>query len=121
VTTNTASGAILIYAPDEHTREAFKSALNKHLPLIVTESRGQCLAALAQKAPIKKAFFSACTVEGNADMELFERISASNPGLKMIAVGDHATESITMQAVRHGATGYIILPVKAGELLTLAR
>jgi DNA-binding NtrC family response regulator len=112
---------ILIYAADEYAREMLKAALVNHLPLIITEDRGQCLDILQQKTNIKKAFIAACDAEDNADLELFEEILELKPELKVIAVGDHDTEDIAAKAVKHGAAGYIILPAEANAILTLAR
>ena len=112
---------ILIYATDEYTREMLKAALINHLPLIITEDRAQCLDVLKQKTSISKAFIAACAGKGDADLELFEEISELKPELKVIAVGDHDTEDIAAQAVRHGAAGYIIIPAEPNAILTLAR
>jgi DNA-binding NtrC family response regulator len=112
---------ILIHAADEYTREMLKAALINHLPLIITEDRAQCLDVLQQKTRINKAFISACSQEGGADLELFEEISALKPELEVIAVGDHDTEDIAAQAVRHGAAGYIVIPAEPNAILTLAR
>jgi DNA-binding NtrC family response regulator len=112
---------ILIYATDEYTREMLKGALSNHLPLIITEDRAQCLGVLKQKTALHKAFIAPCNKKGKADLELFEEILELRPGLKMIAVGDHNTEDIAAQAVKHGATGYIILPAETNAILTLAR
>ena len=110
--------AVLIFAENEHTREAIKSALADHIPLIVTEDHTQCMSALQQKAPIHKAFIG---VSDENDLGIFEEISALKPGLKLIAVGDHNTENTAIEAVRVGASGYILLPAKAGEILATAR
>ncbi len=113
--------AVLIYAADEYMREMVKSALINHMPLIITESRAQCLEALSQKAPINKAFISAVSEEDDADLALFEEILNLKPDLKVIAVGDHDTEDIAAEAVRHGAAGYMVVPSEANAILTLAR
>jgi DNA-binding NtrC family response regulator len=112
---------IFIYATDEYTREMLKAALINHLPLIITEDRAQCLNVMAQKTTANKAFIAACTKKGKADFELFEKILELKPELKMIAVGDHDTEDIAAEAIKHGAGGYIILPAEANAILTLAR
>jgi DNA-binding NtrC family response regulator len=113
--------AILIYAADEYLREMVKAALINHMPLIITEHRAQCLEAINQKAKIDKAFISSCTENDEADFELFEEILKLRPDLKLIAIGDHDTEGITIEAVRHGAAGYILMPAEANAILTLAR
>ena len=113
--------AILIYAADEYAREMIKSALINYLPLIITEDRAQCLEALRQKAVIQKAFIAAYDQNGDADLKLFEEISALKAGLSVIAVGNHDTEDAAAEAVHCGASGYIIVPAEANAILTLAR
>lgn len=112
---------VLIHAPDEYTRDMIKAALMDHLPLIVTQDRLQCLDALKQKIMPDKAFVAVCADDGNMDLGLFEEIFALRPGLKVIAVGDHDTEDMAAQAVRHGAAGYILMPAEANAILTIAR
>jgi DNA-binding NtrC family response regulator len=112
---------VLIYAAEEYLREMVKSALINHLPLIITENREQCLEALKQKTAISTGFISACSEDGNADLGLFEEILALRPGLHVMALGDHNTEDIAAEAVRHGAAGYILMPAEANAILTLAR
>jgi DNA-binding NtrC family response regulator len=113
--------AVLIYAEDEYTRETIKSTLIDHLPLIVTDDRDQCLEALNQKAGINKAFIGTSSEKSKAALKLFDDISGSRPELSVIAVGDHHTENTAIEAVRHGAAGYILIPAEANAILTLAR
>ena len=112
---------LLIFAEDENTREALKSALSTHLPLIVTEDRAQCLEAIGQKIPIYKAFIGVRTIKNAADLNIFGEIAALRPGLKMIAVGDQHTEGTAVEAVERGAAGYMLLPLNNAEILTAAR
>ncbi len=112
---------ILIYSPEERMREEMKSALANHLPLIVTEDRAQCLDALKQKSIIHKAFLAVVDADDTADLELFEEAAALRPGLKMIATGRHETEALAVEAVNHGADGYILLPLTPDAIMTAAR
>lgn len=110
---------ILVCAADEYIREMLKSALADHFPLIVTEDPEQCLHVLRQRSAISKAFIA--PEEDDTDMTLFKEASALRPELKMIAVGDHNTEAMAAEAVRHGAAGYILMPADANAILTAAR
>ncbi len=112
---------ILNYSPGEHDRELVKSALENHVNLITTASRAQCLDTLKQKSPIHKAFIHVIDDGGEVDLKIFKEIAAIRPQLKLIAVGDHDSEGAAIKAVKHGAAGYMILPVNADEILTTAR
>jgi DNA-binding NtrC family response regulator len=112
---------ILIYSPQERTREQIKSALANHIALITTEDRQQFLEALKQKTPLHKAFMDVCNAEDEADLELFQQADVLRPGLKMIAVGTHATEELAVEAVRQGADGYLLLPLSPDAIQTAAR
>ncbi len=112
---------VLIFAADETTREALKSALSLHLPLIVTEDRAQCLEAVGQNIPILKAFIGVRAIEDASELDIFGEIAALRPGLKMIAIGDQHTEDAAVEAVERGAAGYMLLPLNDAEILTAAR
>ena len=112
---------ILIYSPEERTREEIKAALANHMALVTIEDREQFLEALKQKTPFHKAFMDVRNAQEEADLELFTEADALRPGLKMIALGRHETEELAVEAVRQGADGYILLPLTADAILTAAR
>ncbi|MFH0754318.1 MAG: response regulator [Candidatus Omnitrophota bacterium] len=111
----------LIFAEDEYTRDTLKAALCNHIPLIVTENMVQCLEALHQKAPVYKTIMG---ISGMNDLDVasaIEEISALKPEMKIIIVGHKNDERMAVESVRHGANGYLLLPIKADELLTTMR
>jgi len=110
---------ILIVSPDEHTREELKKILAPAFPLIVAEDGAQCLAALKQKAPIALAFIGVSADEATG--KLFEEVRTLAPKLTVIAVGESESEDDAIQAVRRGATGYVMPPHRPDDILTLAR
>ena len=105
----------------EHHREIIKSALAHHLNLITVECHDQLMEALSQKAAVHTVFIDVADEEGTIDLGIFKAVSDLKPKLRIIAIGEHATEQAAVEAVRHGASGYMVLPVKAEELLTAAR
>ncbi|MBF0485232.1 MAG: response regulator [Candidatus Omnitrophica bacterium] len=111
---------ILICDIEENTREALKTILLNHANLIVVENPLQCLSALKQKAPVHLAFVGVRTEDG-FDTHFFEEIRKIAPQIPLIAMGDHKCEEETLEAVRMGATGYMIKPFKAEEVQALAQ
>jgi DNA-binding NtrC family response regulator len=112
---------IALCSSSEHIRDIFKTALADHVNLIVTEDREQFIEAITQKAAIHKAFVDIADENDGTDPEIFVTASELKPQLSLIAVGTQETHDDAVKAVRHGATGYIIVPVKAQEILTMAR
>lgn len=112
---------LLIFAQDETTREALKSALSSYMPLIVTEDETQCLEAAGQKARLHKVFIGVCGMKDAAELDIIEKIGALRPGLIMIAVGDQHSEDTALEAVERGAAGYMLLPLNDAEIQTAAR
>ncbi len=111
---------ILIYAQDEHTREYLKSMLCNHIPLITTENAQQCLEALKQKAPVHKALIGMSGLDDDLS-DIIGKMLALKSKLKIIAIGDKDSEGIAIEAVHHGASGYLLLPIKASALLATVR
>jgi DNA-binding NtrC family response regulator len=112
---------VLIYAEAEHLRDAIKTALCNHIPLITTENAAQCLEALKQKAPIHKAIVGVSDTDEEDLAALIEGMLAVKPGLKVIAIGNKDSEEIAIEAVHYGASGYLLMPIKAEALLTTLR
>jgi len=111
---------VLIADSEEHTREALKSILANHVPLIVVESEAHALNVLSQKTPVALVFMG--VVDGDAvNTEVFSDIRGRYPELTVITVADHANEELALEAVRQGATGYMIKPFKKDEVLAMAR
>ena len=113
------NGSILIYDCEEITREALKKILSNRFPLITVEDRAQCIAALKQTAPLSLAFMSVQNEE-TIDLELFIEARVIRKDLTIIALGDGATEDAAVEAVKLGATGYMIKPLMTDDVAALA-
>ena len=111
---------ILIADTEESTRESFKHILANHFPLIVVESQSHVLEILSQRADIKLLFMGLHD-DGGINTDIFTDIREKLPKLTVIACGDYKSEEHAVEAVRLGATGYMIKPFKAEEILAMAR
>ncbi|MBF0331070.1 MAG: hypothetical protein HQL17_03975 [Candidatus Omnitrophica bacterium] len=115
------TGTLLIYIQDEHTRDTLKGTLCNYIPLIVTEDTPQCLEALKQRSPVSKAIIGVSGMDDDDIADIIHSMLEIKPELKIIALGDKNSEDLAINAVRYGANGYILLPIKADELLATLR
>ena len=111
---------ILIADLEESTREALKHILANHFSLIVLESQTHALEMLSQKKDISLVFLGLHD-ESGINTEIFADIREKLPKLTVVACGDYRSEEHAIEAVRQGATGYMIKPFKAEEVLSIAR
>jgi DNA-binding NtrC family response regulator len=110
---------ILIYDTEESSREALKTILGNIVNLVVVESALQCRQVFKQKTPVDLAFI--CVDSGESSCaEFFGEIRDQRPSLAIIAIGSHKSEDTAAEAVRHGATGYMIKPFKADQIRSMA-
>jgi len=114
------SKPILIADAEESTRESLKHILANHFPLIVVESQSQVLEILSHRDDIKLLFLGLHD-DGGINTDVFSDIREKLAGLTVIACGDYKSEEHAKEAVRLGATGYMIKPFKAEEILAVAR
>jgi putative two-component system response regulator len=54
---------------------------------------------------------------GESGMDLLSHIRSSHPDCAAVMVTGHDSVALAMSAIEHGAYGYIVKPVEAGELL----
>ena len=111
---------ILIADTEESTREALKHILANHYSLIVVETQTHALEVISQRDDINLLFLGLHN-DGGINTDVFSDIREKLPKLTIIACGDYKSEEHAMDAVRLGATGYIIKPFKAEEILAVAR
>ncbi|NTV30041.1 MAG: hypothetical protein HGA80_08190 [Candidatus Omnitrophica bacterium] len=110
--------SILIFSSQEDTQETIKSILAPTFPLIIVSDVDQALSALKQKAVPVLAL-----VGTNLDdaAENFTSMRSISPALTIIAIGEIGTEAEAAEAVSHGATGYIMTPLRKDVIMTLAQ
>lgn len=111
---------ILIADIEESTREALKLILANHTTLITVESQAHALEILGGKADVSLLFFGLHDQDG-INTGIFSDIREKFPKLTIIAVGDYKAEEHALEAVRQGATGYMIKPFKAEEVMAIAQ
>lgn len=109
---------VLIADTEESTREALKHILADTTPLIIVETQTNALEVL-KKTPSIHLVFMGLHNETGISTDVFENIRDTNPRITLVALGDHRSEAHALEAVRRGATGYMIKPFKAEEIMSI--
>ena len=115
----TISKKILIVINEENVREHLKTILSDHYDLIVTEQGDQALDILNYSKGIKLIFMDVNASRNNG-LETIKKIQTKHPTIKVIILTDHRSVEIAQEAVRLGAKGYIVKPLKSDQILSWA-
>ncbi len=111
---------ILIADMEESTREALKLILANYASLLVVESQAHALEILSGENTVALVFLGLHDEDG-INTDVFTDMREKFPNLTIIAVGDYKSEEHALEAVRQGATGYMIKPFRAEEVLATTR
>ena len=123
MTTNTNTSTLpktLICDEDEKARESLKLILSDHFPLIITEDGEQCLDILKNSNDIGLLLLD-MKMPQTSGLNILEQIKNDYPGLNVIIITDHKSVENATEAVRLGASGYIVKPFKSEEILATVR
>ncbi|MBF0619645.1 MAG: hypothetical protein HQL19_05705 [Candidatus Omnitrophica bacterium] len=111
---------ILICSDNEKFRDALKGLLANYFPLIIVESLNSCLETIRKSTNIQLIYIELETIVDEAETAL-SQIKAAAPSMTIITVGRQHEDDAAAGTVRYGATGYILEPLRAEEVLALAR
>lgn len=111
---------ILIADTNEISRDLLKKILSNTYPLIILESPSHALKVIGEKKKPALVFMGTNN-SLNADGEnIFAAMRKQEPSLIIIALGDQNEEDEAIEAVRKGASGYIIKPLNPHEIMSMA-
>ena len=111
---------ILIADTSEIARDTIKKVLTNRFPLIVIESPGDVCASIDAKHPPSLLLISVEDCIDDTGENIFSTIRRQHPLLTVIAIGERNQETEAVDAVKNGASGYMIKPLNPMELLSLA-
>ena len=111
---------ILICDDEEGVRESLKLILSDDYELIVAESGEQCLECLSNSKDIGLVLLDV-KMPRMGGLEVLTKIKGARPDLKVIIVTGYRSVEAAAEAVRLGASGYIIKPFKSEEILATVR
>lgn len=109
------SPALLIEDPSEHGRDALKTTLSHHCALIITEDLEQACRCAKGRQQLSAILL---TVDEESDMALIGEIRKARPTQKITVMASRSNEDAAIEAVRHGASGYVIQPLSPAEILS---
>jgi PleD family two-component response regulator len=111
--------SILVFHTNESTRDALRDILANRYNVIAVHDARQCLDVFEQKAPVALAFLEASS-EVETETLIAKALEKKNPVI-VVAVASAENENFGVNAVRCGAEGYILTPLRKDEILAIAR
>lgn len=109
---------ILICSTEEGIREAMKAILSDHHELIVTSSLEQSLEVI-KNTEIRLFLLDIDKQEGFESA--VKQVKSVHPKTKITLLANHKSQKIAEEAIKTGANGYIVKPIKADELQSICR
>jgi len=111
---------ILIVDDEEGVRESLKLILGNSYGLIVTDSGKQGLECLEKSKDIDLVLLDIKMPQTNG-FEVLKNIKEKHPAVKIIMVTGYRSVESAAEAVRLGASGYVVKPFKADEILNTVK
>jgi DNA-binding NtrC family response regulator len=111
---------VLICDDEEGIRESLKLILGDHYDLILTGSGEQCLECLKHDKSIGLVLLDIKMPKIHG-LDILKAIKEKRPGLNVIIVTGYKSVETASEASSLGASGYIVKPFKADEILEAVR
>ncbi|MFA5088118.1 MAG: response regulator [Candidatus Omnitrophota bacterium] len=111
---------ILICDDEEGIRESLKLILSDHYNLILAGSGGQALEVLKNAKDIGLVLMD-IKMPDTSGLEILKQIKKAYPGLKVLIITGYKSVETATEAVRLGASGYIVKPFKTDEILAVVK
>ena len=107
---------ILIIDDEEGVRESLKLILGDRYNLILTDNGPQGLECLAKSRDISLVLLDIKMPRMNG-FDILKEIHGKYPDVKVVMITGYRSVETAAEAVRLGATGYIVKPFKSEEIL----
>jgi len=114
------SKKILVCDDEEGVRESLKLILGDDFNLILTESGEQCLDCIKNTADIGLVLMD-IKMPQTSGLDVLKQIKETYPDLKVIIITGYKSVETATEAVRLGASGYIVKPFKSDEILATVK
>ena len=107
---------VLICDDEEGIRESLKLILGDHYELILTKDGLQCLDVLEKSKDIGLVLMDIKMPKVNG-LDVLKQVKEKHSSLPVVIVTGYKSTETAMEAVRLGASGYIVKPFKSEEIL----
>ena len=114
------SKKILICDDEEGIRESLNLILSEHFNLILVENGRQCLDTLKTAKDIGLVLID-IKMPQISGLDVLKQIKETQPSLPVIVVTGYKSVETATEAVRLGASGYIVKPFQSNEILATVR
>ena len=114
------SQKILICDDEEGIRESLKLILSDFYELILAKDGTQCLDCLAKSKDIGLVLMDIKMPKVNG-LEVLKQIKDKFPKLNVVIITGYKSVETATEAVRLGASGYIVKPFKSEEILSTVK
>ena len=111
---------VLICDDEEGIRESLKLILGDHYDLVLTKDGEQCLDCLSKMKDVGLVLIDIKMPRVNG-LEILKEIKSKHPSLPVIIVTGYKSVETATEAVRLGASGYIVKPFKSEEILSTVK
>ena len=108
---------IMIVDDEEGVRESLKLILSDHYDLVVTEN-GELALEILKNAKDVGVVLMDIKMPRKSGLDVLKVMHAKYPALKIIIVTGYKSVETAQEAVRLGASGYIVKPFKSEEILS---
>lgn len=113
----TATKKIMIVDDEEGVRESLKLVLGDHYDLLVCENGDAALELLKVASSEVGVIMMDIKMPKKSGLETLEELHKKYPKIKVIIVTGYKSVETAQEAVRLGASGYIVKPFKGDEIL----
>ncbi|MFP4473899.1 MAG: response regulator [Candidatus Omnitrophota bacterium] len=110
------SKKILIVDDEEGIRESLKLILEDHYPLILVENGSAALEVIKNTPDVGMVFLDIKMPQDNG-LDVLEQIKAQRADLPVVMVTGYKFAETAAEAVKRGASGYIVKPFQSEEIL----
>jgi len=114
------SKKVLIVDDEEGVRESLRLILADYYDLIVTDNGEQALETLKNAKDVAVILMD-IKMPRKSGLEVLKEIKALYPHIRVIIVTGYRLVETAQEAVRLGASGYIVKPFKSEEILGTVR
>lgn len=114
------SRKILIVDDEEGIRESLKLILSDHYEIILTDGGEQALEVLGHARDIGVVLLD-IKMRKVHGLDVLKEIKTKYPKVNVIMVTGYKSVETAAEAARLGASGYVVKPFKAEEILTIVQ